>query len=214
MSARRAPARKRLTREARRAQIVERSIEVFAERGLAGTTSAALARACGVSEALLFRLFGDKQGLFAAIVQRVIERGDDVFPYDAAEGDDDVAFFRRLARYVLDRSDADPAFLRLLLHSALEGHELLALFQRARGAKVVTFVADHVRRRVADGAFRPVDAELVARGFLGLVHQVSMSRHVYRSPGASFSNEAIADEYAELFVRGLRADPRGSRRRR
>lgn len=210
----RAPARRRLSREERRAQIVERSIEVFAERGPSGTTSAALAKACGVSEALLFRLFGDKQGLFAAIVARVVERGDDPFQHDAADGDD-VTFFRRLARSVLDRSDADPAFLRLLLHSALEGHELTARFHRARGAKVVAFVADHVRRRIAEGAFRPVDAELVARGFLSMVHGVALSRHVYRSPGApAGDNERIAAEFAELFVRGLRAEREPARRRR
>ncbi len=201
-----APARQRLPREARRQQIVERSIEVFAERGLTGTTSAALAQACGVSEALLFRLFGDKRGLYAAIVQRVVERGDDVFPRDAAADDDDLAFFRRLARYVLDRADADPAFLRLLLHSALEGHELLGLFQQARGVKVVGFVAERVRRRVAEGAFRPVEPELVARGFLGMVHNVAMTRHVYRLPGApgADDNERVALEFAGLFVRGLR----------
>ncbi|MBX3470521.1 MAG: TetR/AcrR family transcriptional regulator [Planctomycetes bacterium] len=195
--------RARLPAAERRAQIVERSIEVFAERGLTGTTSAALAKACGVSEALLFRLFGDKEGLFAAIIQRVVERGEEVFPADAAEQGDDEAFFRRMAGYVLRRGREDPAFVRLLLYSALEGHPLARRFSEARGARVVGFVADHIRRRVAEGAFRPVDADLVARGFLGMVHQVNLARYVYRVPGPDGDDEVIAAELAALALGGL-----------
>ncbi|MCO5170345.1 MAG: TetR/AcrR family transcriptional regulator [Planctomycetes bacterium] len=176
---------------------------MLAERGLSGTTSAALAKACGVSEALLFRLFGDKEGLYAAIVERVVERGEEVFPADAGADGDDLAFFRRLALYVLRRGREDPAFVRLLLYSALEGHPLVRRFSEARGAKVVGFVADHIRRRVDEGAFRPVDADLVARGFLGMVHQVNLSRYVYRVPGPDPDDEVVAGELAALVLGGL-----------
>jgi AcrR family transcriptional regulator len=57
----------RLTSEQRRAAILEAVRQVFAERGFHGTTTRALAAAAGVSEALLFKHFPDKESLFSAM---------------------------------------------------------------------------------------------------------------------------------------------------
>jgi AcrR family transcriptional regulator len=60
-----APAR--LSAEQRRAAIITAVRRVFAERGFDGTTTRALAEAAGVSEALLFKHFPDKEALFSAM---------------------------------------------------------------------------------------------------------------------------------------------------
>jgi AcrR family transcriptional regulator len=190
----------------RRAQIVKAVIAAFAERGLAGTTSLALARACGVSEALLFRLFGDKRGLYAAMIEYVVERGRGAFPEAAARARDDLQVFVQIAESLLVRSAEDPSFLRLLLHSALEGHEFMAMFHEARSLKVVGFLTRYIRTRIREGAFRKVDAQLVAIGFLGMVNQLPMARLIFRMPDVPDRAPAVAARaFAELTVRGLRA---------
>lgn len=57
----------RLSSEERRAAIVRAVQHVFAEKGFHGTTTRALAEAAGVSEALLFKHFPNKEALYLAI---------------------------------------------------------------------------------------------------------------------------------------------------
>src|SRR5947209_20164735 len=57
----------KLSAEQRRAAIVRAVRRVFAERGFHGTTTRALAEAAGVSEALLFKHFPNKEALYTAM---------------------------------------------------------------------------------------------------------------------------------------------------
>jgi AcrR family transcriptional regulator len=60
-------ARSKLSAEERRADIVQAVRKVFAEKGYDGTTTRELAQAAGVSEALLFKHFPNKEALFEAM---------------------------------------------------------------------------------------------------------------------------------------------------
>jgi AcrR family transcriptional regulator len=57
----------KLSAEERRAAIISAVRKVFAERGFHGTTTRALADAAGVSEALLFKHFPNKEALYSAM---------------------------------------------------------------------------------------------------------------------------------------------------
>jgi AcrR family transcriptional regulator len=57
----------KLSAEERRAAIIRAVRKVFAERGFHGTTTRALADAAGVSEALLFKHFPNKEALYSAM---------------------------------------------------------------------------------------------------------------------------------------------------
>lgn len=57
-----------MSAEARRQAIVEAVRDVFAQKGFDGTTTRELARAAGVSEALLYKHFPSKESLFAAML--------------------------------------------------------------------------------------------------------------------------------------------------
>lgn len=57
-----------LSREARRQQILKVAEQQFAVTGFGSTTVASVARAAGVSEAMLYRQFGRKQKLFEEVL--------------------------------------------------------------------------------------------------------------------------------------------------
>jgi len=61
------PVKIRLSSEDRRERILRAALNVFAEAGFHGTTTKALAKAAGVSEALIFRHFPSKEVLYAAL---------------------------------------------------------------------------------------------------------------------------------------------------
>ncbi len=52
------------------------AIEVFADGGFRGTTTAALAKAAGITEALLYRHFRSKKHLFIGAVEKVLSAVD------------------------------------------------------------------------------------------------------------------------------------------
>src|SRR5580658_2538461 len=116
----------RMKSEERRAAIVEAAIHLFAEKGFRGTTTRGLAAALGVSGPVLYRHFKTKRDLYSAIIEVKAQQGDRQgagLPLLGAAGDDR-AFFQCLGNLILERYEDDPDFMRLLLFSALEGHEL------------------------------------------------------------------------------------------
>src|SRR6187431_3315803 len=64
----------RLTADQRRNEILDVALDLFAERGLYGTSTDAIARRAGISQPYLFRLFGSKKDLYLAAVRRCFRR--------------------------------------------------------------------------------------------------------------------------------------------
>jgi AcrR family transcriptional regulator len=62
------------TAEDRREAVVEAAVRLFAERGIHATPTLEVARAAGISQAYLFRLFPTKEDLAIATVRRCNER--------------------------------------------------------------------------------------------------------------------------------------------
>ena len=62
----------RKTAEERREAVLEAALEEFAARGLEGGSTEAIAKAVGISQPYVFRLFGTKKQLFMATVERCL----------------------------------------------------------------------------------------------------------------------------------------------
>jgi len=73
MSAAPPPAATRMRAEDRRALVIEAATAVFGERGYVGATTEAVARAAGVSQPYVVRMFGTKEELFLAVLRRALE---------------------------------------------------------------------------------------------------------------------------------------------
>jgi AcrR family transcriptional regulator len=60
----------RVPRDLRRAQLAELAEELFAERGYEGVAMDELARRAGVTKPVIYEIFGSKEGLYRACVER------------------------------------------------------------------------------------------------------------------------------------------------
>jgi AcrR family transcriptional regulator len=67
-----AVATQRKSADERREEILEAAMAEFAARGLEGASTEAIARAVGISQPYVFRLFGTKKELFIATVDRCL----------------------------------------------------------------------------------------------------------------------------------------------
>jgi AcrR family transcriptional regulator len=61
----------------RRAQVLAIAAEEFAEHGLHGASTEAIAKAAGITQAYVFRMFGTKKALFLELIQAAFERVSD-----------------------------------------------------------------------------------------------------------------------------------------
>lgn len=83
----RAGAGRRLSSEERREQIIEAALAVFGARGYEGTTTDDVARAAGVSQPYVVRLFGSKENLFLAAMRAAMDEMMRAFRLALAQDD-------------------------------------------------------------------------------------------------------------------------------
>jgi AcrR family transcriptional regulator len=200
--------------EERRRQILAEAIRCFAARGFRGTTVRELAAGVGITEAALYRYFPSKEALYQAIIDEKIAAPDPIESLEeAARRGDDRAVFGGLARSFLESVEGDPSFLRILLYTGLEGHELAAPFFARRIRRLREFVAGYIARRTREGAFRAVDPKLAARAFLGMVVDFLLVREVFHQRDVYPEGpEQVAETFVAIFLDGVRADAAEARR--
>lgn len=78
----------RMRAEDRRELVLTAATAVFGERGYVGTTTDAVARAAAVSQPYVVRMFGTKEALFLAVLERALDRLLDTFRGAIAENPD------------------------------------------------------------------------------------------------------------------------------
>lgn len=96
------------------------------------------------------------------------------------------------------------------MYSALEGHELSELFFQSTARSVREHVRRYIKQRIADGAFRAVDANLCARAFIGMILFHAEVRVLYQGTSTDdlkLSSRQITDGLVDLFLRGIRKTP-------
>jgi AcrR family transcriptional regulator len=196
----------RFTAASRREQIVRVATRLFARQGYQGTTTKEIARQARVTEALIFRHFASKDDLYWAVIQAKIKiagPGEHLRWTLCASGSD-IEIFSSLAAEILDRRARDQSLSRLMLYSALENHRLSQRFFRTYVADYYQVLSDHIQRRIEEGAFRPVDSLLAARGFLGMVIYHSWVQELFGGKRyQKFSVKQVSQTLADIWLQGM-----------
>jgi AcrR family transcriptional regulator len=189
----------------RRQDILSAAMELFAKKGFRGTTTRDLASQAEINEAIIFRHFNTKEELYNAILEhKAGESHDSRFEEleRLARDGDDEKFFTALGHAFLDRHEKDTTFLRLLLFSALEGHQLSDMFVAGMSARKPFF--NHIQKRIDEGAFRPMNPQLAARAFLGMFASFVLWQEIFGlKKNHSFDRDEVVRTFVSIFLRGI-----------
>src|SRR6266850_898927 len=202
----------RMAGEDRRLQLLAVAVTLFSDRGFRGTTTKEIAQAAGVSEAMVFRHFANKEELYAAILDHKASGGafdPEEMVAEALQQKDDRAVFEGLALGALQHHERDPEFQRLLLHSALERHELAQMFFEEFVRRVYEFLGGYIRQRQGDGALIEMDPAIVVRAFIGMVMHHSLNNNLW-DPNRrllNISNESAAKHFTDILLNGITSNP-------
>ncbi|MCG6917663.1 MAG: TetR/AcrR family transcriptional regulator [Deltaproteobacteria bacterium] len=202
------PKRKRMKADQRRQEIIRAAMEVFARNGFGGSTTREIAENAGISEAMIYSHFRNKQDLYTAIIDEKLQESEPLYyPLDAMRNKDDPRVFVTIVSNYLRRHSEDTTFLRLLLFSALEGHELASMFVAGPVRKFFEFLSDYIRDRIDEGALKPINPEITSRCLLGMVHYFVLLREVLGDDTLNPIDPAeVIETIVKIFCQGILAD--------
>jgi len=203
----------RMKGDERRGQILATAVNLFSRNGFRGTTTKEIAQAAGVSEAMVFRHFANKEALYAAILDdKGCREGVAKFPWEnneqlirAMDEKNDSEVFYQIGISALTKHQSNLPFLRLIFYSALEEHELAERFFGDFIERIYDFIGDYIRTRQADGAFRELEPRVAVRAFMGMLIHHSLNNILWDNPRRllNISNEEAAKGFAEILLRGI-----------
>ncbi len=152
--------------------ILRRAREVFRAGGHAASTRE-VARAVGISQAVLYQRFGSKEELFARAMHPDppdLERLLGAYP-PADVRADLVRIAERLAGYL---GELMPTLIHVLAHPGLSRERVLAVHESLAFRPLLAALAERFRRLAADGLVRAVEPDAAARTFLAVVHAAAL----------------------------------------
>jgi AcrR family transcriptional regulator len=151
-----------MTGKERREQLLNIGRRLFAERGLDGTSIEEIAARAGVSKPVVYEHFGGKEGLYAVVVDREVERFL-ALATRLLEGEDTTAKFEAAAvallRYIEDNADG----FRILVRDSppASGSGTFASLISDIASQVEYTLGDVLKARGYDPSFAPVYAQML-----------------------------------------------------
>jgi len=150
-----------MTGKERREQLLDIGRRLFAERGLEGTSIEEIASRAGVSKPVVYEHFGGKEGLYAVVVDREVERFLALATRLLA-GEDTMAKFEvaavQLLRYIQENSDG---FRILVRDSNPTGSGTFASLISDIASQVEYILGDVLKARGYDPKLAPVYAQML-----------------------------------------------------
>ena len=120
---------------------------------------------------------------------------------------DDEQFFYQLILSALNHHEQDPEFMRLLFHSALEGHELAEMFVEQNIVPLYEFMSAYISQRQKDGAIRDdINPRVIIRAFVGMMIHHSLNNSLWDKNRRilDISNEEAAHAFVEIILNGIK----------
>jgi AcrR family transcriptional regulator len=199
---------RRMTADERRERLLSAALELFSRQGFAGTTTKQIAHRAGVTEAIVFRHFPNKQELYWAVIEQqcALRDGRTEALLTSSPGCGDAELFAALGQDILARNSTRPHLPRLLLFSALEDHKLSHRFFRTYISEYYEVVADRIRERIRAGKFRDVDPLLAARGFIGMFFYHFLIQELFGGKKVQdYDVKIVSRTLTDLWLSGMTA---------
>lgn len=160
-----------MAKDNRRDEVMDAAMELLVERGYRDTTMLAVAKKASASKETLYAWFGDKTGLFKAIIERnaeTVQRSlllsiDSETPPDAALTDFGTALVLVLA------GDGAIAINRAAISEVRKDPTLANVLSEAGREKTLPILVSYLKRQASTGRLKLDDPAQAAADFLGLL---------------------------------------------
>jgi len=194
--------------DARRRALLAAAAEIFFERGYAATSIDAIIERAGGSKRNIYAQFGNKEGLFTAIVTQSADQALAALAIEEVAGqnlrDTLTAFGRQLMDIYL--SPTVLGVYRMVVAEAQRYPDLARAFYDRGPGRTTAGLAQVLEQAVARGELASADPALHAEHFVGLIRDNHHLQVVLglRPPPPTAERHRIVASAVELFLDGAR----------
>jgi len=190
-----------------RQRLIDAAIRVCSERGLHGATTREIAEVAGVNEVTLFRHFGSKEKLIAALFEQVLATLSDSLNDTEA---DEQNLERDLFRYAQHHNAllvANEALIRAIIGEAQRHPEQARQVMCEAGRAKRELLIEYLQAAQKAGSVRE-DIELgpAVDAFTGML-LAGMLRRTSFKDYVDYSADEYLHTIVDLFIRGITATP-------
>jgi AcrR family transcriptional regulator len=181
--------------EARRLQLIDIALDVFAAKGLEAATVKDLSDAAGVAQGLLYHYFPSKEALLEAVLERHYFLPEIRRILSADRHRPAAEVLLEVARGFARMLDENRSVMQLMLREAPSNPLIAERIERSRreGTRLLT---EYLQSRVAAGELRPHDSDAAAR----LLMYGVVAAHLAGTPPEPFVPAAV-----DILLQGLLA---------
>jgi AcrR family transcriptional regulator len=185
--------RRREHAEARRLQLIDTALDVFAVKGLEAATIKDLSDAAGVAQGLLYHYFPSKEALLEAVLERHYFLPEIRRITSADRGRPAAEVLLEVARGFARVLDENRSVMQLMLREAPSNQLIAERIERSR-REGVRLLSEYLQSRVAAGELRPHDSDAAAR----LLMYGVVAAHLAGTPPEPFVPAAV-----DILLQGL-----------
>jgi AcrR family transcriptional regulator len=192
-----------LTKEQRKAQILETATRLFVTNGYHQTKTKDIAESCGISEPVIYKHFGSKDELFLEAINSIAGETFQEISFDS-ETDTEVVISSFIMNRVQKIEDSFSLFKRLLIelldNSKIRGDYFNKFLPRLANP-IINYI-DYLKKQ---GYIKDeVPSKVIALSLAGTLIMVSMAKYLEeKSAFSDVSAEELATQMTMITLHGL-----------
>ncbi|WP_029406775.1 TetR/AcrR family transcriptional regulator [Thiomicrorhabdus sp. Milos-T2] len=191
---------------ARQQKFLETAEELFLTSGYANTSVNEVVRLSGGSLGTLYRLFGNKLGLFEAVFKRLAMN----FFSELEEGvvwSDDVekslmTFGRHMQSVVL-KHDGIAIYRLVLMENNDDQKEIQRIYYKYGPQVGIEMLASYLREQVRLNKIAPINADIAATQFIEMVKGLFVNRLLFGEDISEEEVEIALVQGVQIFMKGI-----------
>lgn len=193
--------------EAKRQQIIDGALEVFASKGFEKATNKEIARAAGIgSPGLIYHYFKDKADLFRQVLE---ERAPALQFFGRADGLMDrpprevLTLFGQMFVRTMDNL-ASTSMFKMILGEAIRRPAVAEMFNKIGPGRGFGFLVRYISHQMDLGHLKRIDPGAAVRCFAGPLLAYVLTREVFVQPDAkTLAPETMVAAAVEVFLKGM-----------
>jgi AcrR family transcriptional regulator len=176
-------------------QIYEVACRQFAQRGFDGVSMRDIAAECGISKATLYHYFPDKDSILRPLAMGATKS---IYLHVARHDDATLPAAERLRRFIVETA----TFFEAFRWAWIAGSTAFWSDPEAR-ARYEQLLRDILQAGIDSGELRAKDVKIAGRLVLGTINWMPR----WYNPTGPLKAPEIADQFCDMLLDGLRADP-------
>lgn len=180
-------------------QILKGALPVFLEYGYSGASMDKVAEKAGVSKQTIYSRFGDKEGLFKALIQQVAQEKYQLVWAKPLQGKPEVVLRELAYRILKEVNNAEHlAFMHLIISEAKNDPDLGKLFLANVAKPAIVVLSNYLEE---NSQLSLKNSGAIARIYVGsLIHFVLTQEMLHGKGVIPMSAEELIDTLIDLII--------------